>query len=228
MQGPVQLGKLPGRTIAATNAPGLSSNSHLFYVTDVSSGIQFLVDTGSEVSVIPPSRVDRQHLSDGLTLHAVNNTPIRTYGTRSLTLNLGLRRSLPWVFLIAEVSKPILGADFLRHFGLLVNMQRRQLSDSQTCLHVQGIFSTFSSPSPSIHPKDTSSPYLTLLSEFTSLTRVCSPDDTVKHDITHFIDVTGSSVSAWPRRLAPDRLRVAKQEFQHMLQLGIIRPSSSA
>ena len=54
-------------------------------------------------------------------------------------------------------------------------MQHHQLSDSQTCLHVQGIFSAISSPSPSIHPKDTSNPYLTLLSEFPSLTRVCSP-----------------------------------------------------
>ena len=28
-----------------------------------------------------------------------------------------------------------------------------------------------------------------------------SPDDTVKHDVTHFIDVTGPSVSAQPRHL---------------------------
>ncbi len=28
--------------------------------------------------------------------------------------------------------------------------------------------------------------------------------------------------------MAPDRLRAAKQEFQRMIELGIIRPSSSA
>ncbi len=27
--------------------------------------------------------------------------------------------------------------------------------------------------------------------------------------------------------MAPDRLRAVKQEFQHMMELGIIRPSSS-
>ena len=59
---------------------------------------------------------------------AVNNTPITTYGQRSLTLNLGLRRSLPWIFIIADVQNPILGADFLRRFGLLVDMKQRQLS----------------------------------------------------------------------------------------------------
>ena len=48
------------------------------------------------------------------------------------------------------------------------------------------------------------------------------------HDVTHHIETTGPPVSARPRRLALERLRVAKQEFEHMLQLGIIRPSSSA
>ena len=77
-------------------------------------------------------------------------------------------------------------------------------------------------------PKDPDSPYLSLLSEFPALTQVCSPDRPVKHDITHHIETTSAPVSARPRRLAPERLQVAKQEFEHMLQLGIIRPSSSA
>ena len=64
------------------------------------------------------------------------------------SLNLALRHCLLGVLIIAEVSKSIHGADLLRHFGLFVNMQRHQLSDSQTCLHVQGVFSAISSPSP--------------------------------------------------------------------------------
>ena len=35
----------------------------------------------------------------------------------------------------------------------------------------------------------------------------------------------GPPVHAYPRRLAPERLETAKQEFDQMLQLGIIRPS---
>ena len=91
---------------------------------------------------------------------AVNNvnTHIRTYRTWSLTLNLGLRRSFSWVFIVAEVQKPIIGADFLRHFGLLVDMKQCQLSDAATCLYVQGIASPDTSPSPFICPKDTDNP----------------------------------------------------------------------
>ncbi|GFX11026.1 hypothetical protein TNCV_512861 [Trichonephila clavipes] len=37
----------------------------------------------------------------------------------------------------------------------------------------------------------------------------------------------GPPVFAKPRRLAPDRLKIAKSEFQHMLNLGHIRPSKN-
>ena len=228
MQGPVQLGKLPGRTLAATGIPGPPPPSRLFFVSDKTTRTRFLVDTGSEVSAIPSSPADRRRTPDKLTLMAVNDIPISTYGKCSLTLNLGLRWSLPWIFIITEVQQPILGADFLRHFGLLVDMQQRQLIDTHTQLHIQGILSTDPSPSPSICPKDANNPYLTLLSEFPALTRVRSLDAPVKHDVNHHIETTGPPVSAHPRRLAPDRLRAAKQEFEHMLQLGIIRSSSSA
>ena len=115
MPGALQLGKRVGRTLAATGVNGLPS-SRLFYVSDARTNT---VDTGSEVSVILPTPADRRCSTDPRTLTAVNNTSIRTYGQRSLTLNLGLRRSLPWIFVIADVQKPILGADFLRHYGLM-------------------------------------------------------------------------------------------------------------
>ena len=82
--------------------------------------------------------------------------------------------------------------------------------------------------SPTIRPKDTGDPYNKLLSKFSSLTQVCSQDIPILHDVTHHIDTTGPPVTARPRRLRPERLKVAKQEFEHMLQLGIIHPSSSA
>ena len=180
------------------------------------------------MSVIPPSLSDRRHPPDKLTLTAVNDTSIPTYGRRSLTLNIGLRRSFPWIIIVADIQKPILGADFLRHYKLLVDMKQHQLTDSATHLRVQGIFTSDTSPGPAICPKDPSNPYLELLSEFLVLTQPCSLDDPVKHDVTHHIETVGSPVFSRPRRLAPERLQCAKQEFEHMLQLGIISESSSA
>ena len=61
---------------------------------------------------------------------AVNDTPIRMYGNKSLTLNLGLRRAVLWIFIAADVQQPIVSAEFLRHFEFLVDMKLCQLRDT--------------------------------------------------------------------------------------------------
>ncbi|CAE1295394.1 unnamed protein product [Acanthosepion pharaonis] len=51
--------------------------------------------------------------------------------------------------------------------------------------------------------------------------------ETVRHSAEHHIDTTGPPTHSFPRRLRPDKYKLAKDEFQNMLDLGIIRPSSS-
>ena len=67
------------------------SQSRLFYITDHNSGLYLLVDTATEVSVLPPTNTERKHQQDGFTLQAVNHTPIKTSGTWLITPNLNLR-----------------------------------------------------------------------------------------------------------------------------------------
>ena len=53
-------------------------------------------------------------------------------------------------------------------------------------------------------------------------------DTPVKHDITHHITTSGPPVSGRARRVFPEKLLIAHKEFEHMLELGIIHPSSSS
>ena len=94
-----------------TLAAGLKQGSRLFYIRDKNTGYLFLVDTGAQISVIPPDPRKNHQLSS-FTLQAANGSRIETYGEIALTLNLGLRRSFPWIFTIAQVKTPILGAVF--------------------------------------------------------------------------------------------------------------------
>ena len=186
-------GKRPGQPLVATSATG-PSRSRLFFIKDRMSGEKFLVDTGAEVSVLPPSGLPSSRQPTGYSLQATNHSSIATYGTRSLTLDLGLHRTFRWIFIIADVRHTILGADFLHHFGLSVDSQ---------------------------------DPYAAVLAEFPKFLNPRATEQPCQHDVTHHIRTTGPPVSARPRRLPPDRLRVAKQEFNHMLDLGVIRLSSS-
>ena len=67
-------GKLPSQQLAATSAAGSSSTSRLFYIIDCTTGTCFLVDTGADVSVLPPSPADKRHLAP-FTLQAVGCLP---------------------------------------------------------------------------------------------------------------------------------------------------------
>ena len=110
----------------------------------------------------------------------------------------------------------------------MVDMNNRKLVDTCTHLSIQGIRSSSTSTHTSLCPKDNSNPYHKLLAEFPALTQATTPNTPVLHVTHHIETILDPSVSAHPRRLAPDLLRVAKREFEHMLQLGIIRPSSRA
>jgi predicted aspartyl protease len=187
----VALGKRSGQQLVATNAAGHLKSSRLFYVSDKNSKLQFLIDTGAEVSLLPASVHDRNNRYSGPSLQAANNSTIRTYGTRSLTLDLSLRRALPWVFTIADVSNPILGADFLQFYHLIVDIKHNKLIDTVTRLHIQGVCTPNSSPHPVWQPVQPSNSFTSLLAEFPSLTRPPSFSQTVSHSTTHTIHTKG-------------------------------------
>ncbi|XP_064458870.1 uncharacterized protein LOC135369139 [Ornithodoros turicata] len=112
-------------------------------------------------------------------------------------------------------------ADFLAACNLSVNVRHRRLLDNTTTLEVKGL----SSPEvpTGIRALRPASPYDALLDEFPDITKPCNLKAPVKHDVTHHITTTGSPISSCFRRLHGDRLAVAKREFDHMLDLGIIR-----
>ena len=188
--------KLPGRSLAATSVAGQSPRGCLFFIHDHINSLRFLVDTGAEVSIIPPSRADRSAGQGTFRLQAVNGSNIATFGVRSLTLNLGLRRTFRWVFIIADIQQPVVGADFLYHFGLLVDMRHSMLVDSTTNLRVHGIICPDQDHSSDTGfrrlPKDESSPFSHLHAVFPAITQACSSDRPVKHTVVHHITTTGS------------------------------------
>ena len=126
--------------------------------------------------------------------------------------------------MVADVQQPIIGADFLIHYSLLVDLRRRCLRDMRTGLAIPASLSSITPLSlnrvDAVH-----SDYTKPLGQFPELTRPTTKGETVKHSITHKIVTKGHPVFARPRRLAPDKLVTAKHEFDDMIKLGVIEPS---
>ncbi len=119
----MQLGKLAPRGLVNAVSPG-----QLVHVWDQHSHRRFLVDTGAAFSVFP-------HSSDGPpcgpALSGAAGQPIPCWGERQFQLSLD-EKDFSWSFLLAAFQFPIIGVDFLRHYGLLVDPACNRLVDRRT------------------------------------------------------------------------------------------------
>ena len=221
-------GKLASRVNAtSTTIAAVSTGAGLLKIRDTKSDLQFLIDTGACLSVVPPRQEDLKHIENDINLTAANGTRITTYGERLLTLDLGLRRNFSWIFIVADVTQPILGADFLCHFNLTVNLARKTVTDHSTTLCT--ILRETSTPTTRISStqNNLATPYAELLQRYPDITKQ-EFTHTPTHTITHHIRTTGPPTFARPRKLGPVAYQAAKDEFQKMLEDGIVQPSSSA
>ncbi|KAG7310988.1 hypothetical protein JYU34_003841 [Plutella xylostella] len=228
----IQVGKLIGQPLIAASDCPASSSGRLFIV-DRKTKIKFLIDTGSDLCVFPRSAVREPRSKTKYELYAANGTNISTYGYKQLELDLGLRRAFTWRFTVADVTKPIIGVDFLVHYNLLVDCRNHRLIDNLTTLSVT-VPASHQQPSDTISSVRTTAGseenlFINILREFPEVTRPAGEPLLVpKHNTVHHIRTTpGPQVSSRPRRLDPERLQTAKKEFDEMLHNGTARRSES-
>ena len=177
------------------------------------------------MSVLPHATFGNLNKSPVHFLSAANGTPINAYGLKLIQVSLGLRRTFWHEFILAEVNRPIVGADFLSKHGFLIDIQNKRLVDPLTELHSSGTVATVDTPTPKFF--SISGEYAELLKQYPTLLSAPDYNVPVKHSVVHFINTKGNLPFSKPRWLDGQRYPIAKAEFQHMLNLGICRASSS-
>lgn len=209
---------------AEASLPAAAHTSHRVFVNDVRTGKRFLIDSGAEISVMPPN--SGPHRASDVTLTAANGTRIRTYGPKTLQLDFGSGRTYTWTFEMADVARPIIGADFLHYFELLVDIRRRRLIDRNEGKNVKTFFA-HEATTP-IFTVTHAHSWINLLSEFPKVTRESPVPKKFLHSVVHELPTTGPPLFSRLRRLPPERLQIARREFNFMQEKGICRPSASA
>ncbi|KAG8174595.1 hypothetical protein JTE90_006043 [Oedothorax gibbosus] len=90
---PICSGKLTGPSLEGTSDHGQPKR---LFLVDKSTGLCFLIDTGAEISIVPPQTSQERNRPPGkMKLFAANGASIPTFGEILLQVNLNLRRSLP-------------------------------------------------------------------------------------------------------------------------------------
>lgn len=217
--------------LSSAQAIGDSTSERRLHITDRNSGHRFLIDSGSTISIYPRSYITTKLTVAPLILHAANSTIIKTYGQKLLTIDFNLRRQHSWPFTVADVTTPIIGADFISRFGLLIDLKANRLLDCETALSTSGICKTVHVHSISTvnATSTTTSPvYMAIMNAYSDITiprqhQSAQPTPNVVHRII----TTGQPVAERARKLAGKKLIDAKAEIQTMLNIGTIQPSKS-
>ena len=223
---------------AALEGTCCGTSSDPLYRADVfieHKAMTFLVDSGSHLSILPRKCLSAKDLKKvkpcSLYLRAANGTSITTYGEAQFHMELpAIRRSFAWSFIVADVTQPILGADFLSSTGLLIDMKQGRLLDPQTFssmpvknIHLRNI-GNHQSYTCSVNVDKVQA----LLEKYPDLLNPIDVTKAIKHNTSHHIVTKGRLPSSKFRRLSPDKLAVAKTAFSELLKLGVIRRSSSS
>jgi hypothetical protein len=209
-------GKL-GRRRGQLNALG-----GLIYLQDSVSNQQFLVDTGAAVSVFPHRSAAA---TSGPLLTGADGKPISSWGKVTKKLNFGLHTFVV-SFILAAVSKPILGIDFLAAHRLLVDPFACAVLFASSLEPVgrtiSAVPSRFAASISHIAPA-----VRTLLAAFPAIVGDGKGTPKPRHGVRHFVETSGHPVFAKARRLDPDKLKIAESEFRSLEAAGIVRRSNS-
>jgi hypothetical protein len=94
-------------------------------LTDSRTGREYLVDSGAEVSVFPSSEMDRRNTPSERLL-AANKSSIAAFGRQILPLCFGTS-TYEQEFVVADVTQPILGANFFITNSLLIDLANARI-----------------------------------------------------------------------------------------------------
>ena len=214
---------------AATPSSSFSSKvkNNLLYVHDASTKQKWLIDGGAVLSIIPPTLAQRLQGPTATQLQAANGTKIPCYGIRNMQIHLADRKIL-FPITIADVSQPILGADFLTHAYLAPNHRDGTLIDLKDMSVLRANVERDAQPIRINHVNQANDRFYQLLdNQFPNLSNPSFRVKEVDHGVLHYIPTEGPPVQARARKLDPEKLAVAKAEIEKLVELGVCERGKS-
>jgi len=196
----------------------------LIKATILTKQVNFLVDSGAERSVLPLSLVPSSLILPSATkLTGVDGTQLQTFGHWQTNVGVrSLRREFEVNFIITK-TKPILGADFISKYGLILDMRKHLIIDPLT--NMKCTLTPAHEENKICINETVKNSYIKC--NFPRLLDAPSYNSIPKFAIEHRIETKGPPLFSKPRILSPAKYKIAKEEFNKLLSLNIIRPSNS-
>ena len=212
-----------GAEINAALPRDVKGGNHLLYAEDSNDKTKWLIDGGALWSIVPPTTQQRASGPNAWKLQAANGSDIPCYGLTDRQVCIA-EREFDFTFIIADVRQPILGADFLNRFYLAPNHRDRCLIDLNDWSEIP-----VGNRCPNNRNRVTninlvdqkSDPFYQLLDSYPTLSTPSFTPKTVSHGVKHHIPTNCNPIQSKARKLNPEKLEIAKKEFQKLVDLGV-------
>lgn len=206
--------------------PTINPNCSLMYIVD-NSGLPHMLDTGSQVTALPrklaPSDFKQAQLP--FNLFSANESPVTTYGYHKFTVSIR-QFEFQYEFVVADIANIVLGIDFFRAFGWILNPKANTVMFSQTVIQCYPT----RKPSFNLHAINSYEPVIDeLVGKHKSLFDINEPPLHQLNQVKHCIELKPNAVptKAPTYHYAPDVEKKIFEHFQQLLDQGICRVSES-
>ena len=225
---PLRRKKIPGKRQSGEINAALprdvkSGSHHLLYATDSYDSTRWLIDGGALWSIVPPTPQQRASGPNAWKLQAANGSDIPCYGLTDRRICIA-DREFDFTFIIADVRQSILGADFLHRFYLAPNHRDECLIDLNdwSTIPVGEKCGTQPNRVTNINFVDQQTdPFYQLLDSYPALSTPSFTPKDVSHGVKHHIPTNCHPIQSKARKLNPEKLEIAKREFQKLVDLGV-------
>ena len=189
------------------------SSSHILCLKDQASNEFFIIDTGSDYSIVKSNSFEIANYPSEQFLIAANASKISTHGERTMNLKLSKNCTIKWTFLSAEISFNLIGADFLEQNNLVVDLHNHILINAKTKekIHLTNKNLTVEKP-PVLFVADCK--FTHILKEYPDLTRPRNRIIAERVPIEHQIHVDGYPCHARCRPMSAEKLRWLEKEIE--------------
>ena len=201
--------------LKASNVVATCTGGDLFIETAAvfnESKQKILIDTGSMVSIIEPNLFNTPAiLPSTTTLSTVEGDSIIVHGKVTFPLKIpSLRRSNFHEFYVVNVSCNILGIDFLVSNKFSIDCKNGLLKDNTTALSTTTNFTKLLIAETNV--------YKFFLGNFKDVVGDVDFKGTVQHRTVHRIELTADGPFETPKKLCPEKYKIAKQCFESKLE----------
>ena len=203
--------------------PRKKEGGKLMFAIDSIDKTRYLIDSGAAWSIVPPTPQQRTTGPNAWRLEAANGSEIPCYGLTEKEICIE-DRFFPFTFIIADVQQPIIGADFLSHYYLAPNLRDKTLIDLNNGSRISVHFNE-SKHTERINkidlPDQKTNPFYQLIDSYPELSTPSFEPKDVSHGVKHYIPTNCRPIQSKVRPLNPEKLAIAKEEFEKLVNLGI-------